>query len=140
MYNSKRKSRNSNPGAVETVLGTGAAFEGTISCEGSIKVEGELKGDIKVANSIVVGPNGSVTGDINAGEVVIFGKVTGKIDARALEIKSTGEITGEVLVETLITDAGGIMRAKCEMKSPAPKTPKAEGRAPGTSRAQAVKP
>lgn len=138
MYNSKRKNKNNSSGAVETVLGEGAVFEGIISCEGSMKVEGELKGEIKVANSIVVGPNGSVTGDITAREVIIFGKVTGKIDAGALEIKSTGEITGEVLIEILITEAGGIMRAKCEMKSPAPKSPKAKAQAPGAS--QAAKP
>ena len=138
MYNSKRKNKNNNSGAVETVLGEGVVFEGIISCEGSMKVEGELKGDIKVANSIVVGPNGSVTGDINAREVIIFGKVTGKIDAGVLEIKSTGEITGEVLIETLITEAGGIMRAKCEMKSPAPKGVKEKGPAPSSS--QAAKP
>lgn len=137
MYN-KRKNKNNSPVAVGTVLGEGAVFEGTISCEGSMKVEGEFKGDIKVTNSIVVGPNGSVTGDINAGDVIIFGKITGKIDAGALEIKSTGEITGEVLVETLITEAGGIMRAKCEMKSPAPKSPKPKGQAQGAS--QAAKP
>jgi cytoskeletal protein CcmA (bactofilin family) len=139
MYNnSKRKNKNNNSGAVETVLGEGAVFEGIVSCEGSIKIEGELKGNIKVANSIVVGPKGSVTGDIDAGEVIIFGKVTGKIDAEALEIKSTGEITGEVLIETLITEAGGIMRAKCEMKSPAPKGSKDKGQAPGAS--QVAKP
>lgn len=133
MYNSKQKNKNNknNSGAVETVLGEGAVFEGIISCEGSMKVECVLKGDVKVANSIVIGPNGSVTGDINAGEVIIFGKVTGKVDAGALEIKSTGEITGEVLVETLITEAGGIMRAKCEMKGPEPKGPKDKGQAPG---------
>ena len=134
MYDNKRKNKN-NSGAVETVLGEATEFEGIISCEGSMKVEGNLKGDIKVADSIVVGPKGSVTGDISAGEVIIFGKVTGKIDAGALEIKSTGEITGEVLVETLITEAGGIMRAKCEMKSPAPKGPKDKGQAPGASQA-----
>lgn len=138
MYNSKQKNKSGNPGAVETVLGEGVAFEGIISCEGSMKVEGELKGDIKVTSSIVVGPNGSVTGDINAREVIVFGKVTGKIDAGALEIKSTGEITGEVLIETLITEAGGIMRAKCEMKSPPQKSPKDKGQVPGPS--QAAKP
>ncbi|MXZ48670.1 MAG: polymer-forming cytoskeletal protein [Candidatus Dadabacteria bacterium] len=140
MYNnnSKRKNKNNNSGAVETVLGEGVVFEGIISCEGSMKVEGELKGDIKVANSIVVGPNGSVTGDINAGEVIIFGKVTGKIDAGALEIKSTGAITGEVLTETLITEAGGAMMAKCEMKSPAPEDVKDKGPAPISS--QTAKP
>lgn len=135
MYNSRQKNKNNNPGAVGTVLGEGVVFEGIISCGGSMKVEGELKGDVKVANSIIVGPNGSVTGDINAGEVIIFGKVTGKIDAGELEIKSTGEITGEVLTETLITEAGGIMRAKCEMKSPAHKAANGKKPEPGASRA-----
>lgn len=118
MYNSKQKNRK-NPDAVETVLGEGATFEGNISSEGSVKVEGTLKGDLKVDGTLVVGPNGSVTGDISAGGVIIFGEVNGKIDAGALEIKSTGKITGEILIETLITEAGGVMSAKCEMKSPA---------------------
>ena len=138
MYNNKRKNKNNNSGAVETVLGEGVMFEGIISCDGSMKVEGELRGEIKVTDSIIVGPNGLVTGNINAGDVIIFGKVTGKIDAGVLEIKSTGEITGEVLVETLVTEAGGAMRAKCEMKTPAPKSPKAEDQAQGAS--QAAKP
>ena len=115
----KQKGSKKNSDAVETIIGAGAVFEGNVSCEGSMKVEGSLKGDVKVDHTLVVGPNGSVTGDINAGGVIIFGEVNGKIDAGALEIKSTGKITGEVLVETLITEAGGSMRAKCEMKGPA---------------------
>ena len=118
MYKSRQKN-GKNPGAVETVLGDGAAFEGNVSCEGSIKVEGILKGDLKVSGALVVGPNGSVTGEISAGEVIVFGKVNGKIDAGVLEIKATGEITGEVLIETLVTEAGGAMRARCEMKAAA---------------------
>jgi len=117
MYKKEKGKRNSN--AVETILGEGAVFEGNVSCEGSIKVEGALKGDLKVDSTLVVGPNGSVTGDINAGGVIVFGEVNGKIDAGSLEIKSTGKITGEILIETLITEAGGVMSAKCEMKSPA---------------------
>ncbi|MYH40076.1 MAG: polymer-forming cytoskeletal protein [Candidatus Dadabacteria bacterium] len=100
----------------------GAGFAGTISCVGSMKVEGTLKGNVKADHTFVVGPNGSVTGDINAGGVIIFGEVNGKIDAGSLEIKSTGRITGEILIETLITEAGGVMRAKCEMKGPAQQT------------------
>ena len=121
MYN-KQKGSKKNSNAVETIIGEGAVCEGDVSCEGSMKVEGSLKGAIKVDHTLVVGPNGSITGDINAGGVVIFGEVNGKIDAGSLEIKSTGRITGEILVETLITEAGGSMRAKCEMKGPAAKT------------------
>ena len=117
----KQKNRGSSD-AVETVLGEGVVFEGNISCEGSIKVEGALKGDVKVDRTLVVGPNGSVAGDINAGGVIIFGEVNGKIDAGSLEIKSTGKVTGEILVETLITEAGGAMSAKCETKNPVQST------------------
>ena len=121
MYKSNKKNRK-NPDAVETILGEGATFEGNISSEGSVKVEGTLKGDLKVDGTLVVGPKGSVTGDISAGGVIIFGEVKGKIDAGALEIKSTGRITGEILIETLITESGGVMSAKCEMKNPAANT------------------
>ncbi len=117
MYKQQKGSKQ-NSDAVETVIGEGAVFEGNVSCEGSIKVEGNLKGDVKVGNTLMVGPNGSVTGDIKAGRVIVFGEVNGKTDSEALEIKSTGKITGEILVGTLITEAGGSMRAKCEMKDP----------------------
>ena len=117
----KQKNRGSSD-AVETVLGEGVVFEGNISCEGSMRVEGVFKGDVKVDHTLVVGPNGSVTGDVDAGGAIIFGEVNGKIDAGSLEIKSTGKITGEILIETLITEAGGAMSAKCEMKSTAQST------------------
>ena len=117
MYGKKQKiPRNSE--AVETILGEGATFEGNISCEGSMRIEGKLKGNIKADHTLVVGPSGSVTGDINAKGVIIFGYVKGKIDSGLLEIKSTGRVIGEVVIEILITETGGIMRAKCEMKDP----------------------
>lgn len=119
MYKNRKEKGRKNPDTVETILGEGVAFEGNVSCEGSMKVEGTLKGDVKADHTLVVGPSGSVNGDIKAEGVIVFGEVSGKINAGALEIKSTGRVTGEVLVETLITEAGGVMNAKCEMKSPA---------------------
>lgn len=115
----KKEKGKKTPDILETVLGEGVEFEGNVSCGGSMKVEGTLKGDAKIDGTLVVGPNGSVIGDVSAGGVIAFGEVNGKIDAGSLEIKSTGKITGEIAVETLITEAGGIMKAKCEMKSPA---------------------
>lgn len=122
MYAKKRKNLKKNSEAVETILGEGATFEGNISCEGGMKIEGKLKGNIKADHLLVVGPSGSVTGDINAEEVIIFGEVNGKIDSGLLEIKSTGRVIGKVMIETLITETGGIMRAKCEMKDPVQQT------------------
>lgn len=115
----KKEQGKKSPDAVETILGKGATFEGNVSCEGSIRIEGTLKGDAKIDSTLVVGSNGSVIGNVNAKGVIVFGEVNGKIDAGSLEIKNAGKITGEIVVETLITEAGGIMKAKCEMKNPA---------------------
>lgn len=115
----KKEKGKKNRDTVETILGEGVAFEGTVSCEGSMKVEGSLNGDVQANHTLVVGPSGSINGDIKAELVIVFGEVNGKINAGSLEIKSTGRITGEILVETLTTEAGGLMNAKCEMKSPA---------------------
>ncbi len=122
MYGRRKKRKNSE--SMETVLGRGTVFEGNISCEGSVKVDGNLKGDVKISGTLVVGPDGSMTGDIKAEEIIVFGSINGNIEARELEIKSTGTVSGEALIETLVSEAGGVMKANCQMKNPASDTEK----------------
>ncbi len=113
-----KKKSEKNFNTVGTILGDGMLFQGNVSGEGSVKIDGLLNGDINVGHTVVVGLSGSITGEINAAEVIVFGEVNGRINAGTLEIKSTGKIKGEVLVETLISESGCIMKAKCEMKDP----------------------
>ncbi|MGH7885310.1 MAG: bactofilin family protein, partial [Thermodesulfobacteriota bacterium] len=59
-----------------------------------------------------------IVGDINANQVIIFGKVEGKVEACTLELKNKGILLGDILVETMIFEKGGVFNGNCQMKTP----------------------
>ncbi|MGH0035319.1 MAG: bactofilin family protein [Myxococcota bacterium] len=65
-----------------TFIGSGALFEGTLKLCGDFQIDSEFRGELSTDGTIVVGPSGSVVGDIVAREVEIFGAVVGDVSAR----------------------------------------------------------
>ncbi|PYM05501.1 MAG: hypothetical protein DMF15_15650, partial [Verrucomicrobia bacterium] len=60
-------------------------------------------------------PNGNVKADLVAREIIVRGKVEGKVAARdKLLIGSTGQITGEVQTDRLAIEDGAMLRGKVE--------------------------
>jgi cytoskeletal protein CcmA (bactofilin family) len=56
-----------------------------------------------------------VKADLNAREIIVRGKVEGKVIARdRLQIGSTGQITGEVETNRLVIEDGATLRGKVE--------------------------
>jgi cytoskeletal protein CcmA (bactofilin family) len=67
----------------------------------------------------VVGPAGSVTGDINCKNVDIEGAVEGRIFVEELlNLKETAKVRGEVTCGKLAVEPGADFTATCAMKSP----------------------
>ncbi len=68
------------------------------------------------ANScLTVGPNGNVKADLVAREIIVRGKVEGRVTARdKLQIGSTGQINGEVQTDRLAIEDGAMLRGKVE--------------------------
>ena len=65
-----------------TFIGSGALFEGTLSLTGDFRIDSEFRGELCTDGTIIVGPSGSIVGDIRAREVEVFGAVVGNIAAR----------------------------------------------------------
>ena len=108
----RKKSNNNNKNKITTLVGEEAFFEGNISTS-SARIDGSFKGEAKLHGNLVVGEKGLITGDINAPKVIVFGKVEGKIKANALEVKETGNIEGDIEVQFLNVDTGGIINSNC---------------------------
>src|SRR5256884_3981285 len=71
--------------------------------------------DVCSSDLLTVGPNGNVKADLNAREIIVRGKVEGKVIARdKLQIGSTGQITGEVQTNRLVIEDGATLRGKVE--------------------------
>ncbi|MCK5391689.1 MAG: polymer-forming cytoskeletal protein [Deltaproteobacteria bacterium] len=105
----------SNPNHITTLIGDGCEFEGNMSSSSSTRIDGKLKGRITGENSIVVGETGLVLGEIKASETVVYGKVEGTIETNSLEIKRSGIVLGDIFIESLIVEDGGIYNGRCTM-------------------------
>jgi cytoskeletal protein CcmA (bactofilin family) len=101
---------------VRTIVGPGCLFEGSLTLpEGLTRIDGEVIGNIIGNGGLIIGEKGSVRGDIDVESVVVYGKVHGNIRARSLEIRASGRVEGDVKVQELVVEKGGIYNGKCSM-------------------------
>lgn len=119
---------------------------GNMSTAGEIQVDGTVDGDIQ-GNSVVIGANATVNGQISADDVSVRGTINGRIDARKVELASTARINGDILHEVLAVDAGAYLEGNCKRRDSVAKEkpaavpkPAVSGAAPAAGEAVAAKP
>ncbi len=129
-----------------SIISANLHIVGNMSTAGEIQVDGTVDGDIQ-GNSVVIGANATVNGQISADEVSVRGTINGRIDARKVELASTARINGDILHEVLAVDAGAYLEGNCKRrdnlakeKPAAALKPAAQGAAPAAGEAVAAKP
>lgn len=103
-------------GRVNSVIGYGTEFEGTIrTCE-TVRIEGTFKGTIESEGTVIVGNGGVANGTINAVNILIGGEAYGDLYAsNKVEANSSGRIFGNIHTKSLIVDENAIFQGTCEM-------------------------
>jgi len=97
----------------------GTTIKGDIISQADFRLDGELVGNFASKGKIVIGPAGSVTGDIKCKNADIEGRFNGKIEvAEMLNVKSKAHIVGEVITGKLSVEPGAEFSASCVMKTP----------------------
>jgi cytoskeletal protein CcmA (bactofilin family) len=101
----------------------GTTIKGDINSPADFRLDGHLVGNFQSKGKIVIGPAGSINGDIICKNADIEGKFEGKIQvAEILNVKSKSSIHGEVICGKLSVEPGADFSATCVMK-PQGKTP-----------------
>ncbi len=115
-------------------ISQGIRIKGEITGSEDLFVDGPVEGKLNLANgSLTVGPNGNVKADVTAREVVVRGRVEGKIAGRdRVQVWNTGHVTGEVQTQRLAIEDGAVLRGKVETGRP---TDKSNGERPAGSSA-----
>lgn len=94
----------------------GVSLEGTLTLTGTFRIDGHVKGNIISEQTVILGENAKVEGQIEGNRVVISGHFDGVIFARGrVEIQAKGVVTGEVHSPCLVIDPGGIFDGRCHM-------------------------
>ncbi|MBO8163660.1 MAG: polymer-forming cytoskeletal protein [Brevibacillus sp.] len=103
---------------VETIIGSGTTFEGSIVAEGTVRIDGRVKGEIHSESDVIVGEGGQVHGLIKGRNINVAGLVEGTIEADGqLQIAPTGKVIGDINVESLTIEQGAKYTGNCKMKT-----------------------
>jgi len=117
MFENKTKSYTELLGKTNRIV-EGTTIKGDIISQADFRLDGELIGNFQSKGKIVIGPAGSVTGDIICKNADIEGKFKGKIQVlEILNVKSKSSIHGEVICGKLSVEPGADFSASCAMKT-----------------------
>ncbi|PWH15757.1 MAG: hypothetical protein DDG59_10900 [Anaerolineae bacterium] len=102
---------------INSVLGTGISWKGSLRGSGGLRIEGAFDGDIALRGTVVVGESGRVTcEEMRANTIIIAGMVKGNIIAEKVEIRSTGRVWGDVVTAAFATEEGAFLRGQIRME------------------------
>ena len=94
----------------------GVTLEGTLQLTGTFRINGKVKGNIISEQTVILGEDAKVEGQIEGNRVVIAGHFDGVIFAKGrVEIQAKGVVTGEVHSPCMVVDPGGIFDGRCHM-------------------------
>jgi cytoskeletal protein CcmA (bactofilin family) len=97
-------------------LGGGTVVDGTVRTNNSIRVDGKIKGKLICKNTLTIGVNGEVEGEIEAKNAIIGGKIKGKIRvAEKLVLESKSVLIGDLKASKLLIDDGAVFEGTSDM-------------------------
>lgn len=95
----------------------GTEIVGDIISKADFRLDGKLQGNFTTSGKIVIGPAGSIKGDVNCKNADIEGKFDGILKVQEiLNVKSKASISGEVTCGKLSVQPGADFSASCAMK------------------------
>lgn len=101
---------------VNSVIGKGTEFEGTIRTKETVRVEGLVKGNVISEGTLIIGNGGVVDGRIETVKIFIGGEARGDIYATGcVEVNAGGRVFGNIHTKNLIVDETAIFEGTCEM-------------------------
>ncbi|MBA3889522.1 MAG: polymer-forming cytoskeletal protein [Gemmatimonadaceae bacterium] len=103
-----------------TVLDAHVVVRGDIETNGTLRIDGRLEGNVLRAGSVVVGPTGSVVGNVFAAEMVLGGSINGNVDVdRRVELEATAIVVGDIAADAILIHEGGKVHGRLQIRSEA---------------------
>ena len=88
-----------------SILASSFSLKGSITCKGELQIDGRINGNIN-GEKVILGPESSMDGTLNADEIVISGKFKGKIKGKSIRLDSGAIVDAEITYEILAIEDG----------------------------------
>ena len=105
-----------NTKKLESFIGVNSIFKGEVKTEGTLRIDGTIDGNVN-ADWVVISEKASLKGDIVARGIIVDGRVEGNLKAEEIvEIKSKGQVFGDISANKLSMLEGGIFNWRVSME------------------------
>jgi cytoskeletal protein CcmA (bactofilin family) len=106
-----------NPGSgTRNVLNSDVDIKGNLKFAGELTFAGQLEGEVHSEGALQLEDKAVVRGNVSVNTVVVRGKVSGNVSAKErIEIKSVGEVFGDIRASKLIIEEGATFVGKCDV-------------------------
>ena len=88
-----------------SVLSADLVISGNIKTTGDIQIEGQVEGDIR-AHLLTVGEGATVKGEVMADDVVVNGRVIGRVRGLKVRLTATARVEGDIVHKTIAIESG----------------------------------
>lgn len=78
---------------------------GNLKTTGDIQIEGQIDGDIR-AHLLTVGEGATVKGEVVADDVVVNGRIVGRVRGLKVRLTSTARVEGDIIHKTIAIESG----------------------------------
>ncbi len=100
-----------------TVIGTDTLIKGDITVPHSMRLDGRVQGKVEVNDTLTVGPNGVVEGNIQVRSVMVGGKVVGSVSASdKITLNATAVMNGDLMCTKLVIEEGATFDGMSKMR------------------------
>lgn len=113
-----RNRRTTNPKDTNavTILTSGCHFNGKLYTKGASRIGGKIEGSVVSEGLLVVEEEAEIIAEIKAEEVIIQGRVQGKLTATGrVELCPTAEFEGDIATSSLIIREGAQFNGRATM-------------------------
>lgn len=88
-----------------SVLSSDLTITGNLKTTGDIQVEGTIEGDIR-AHLLTVGEGATIRGEVVADDVVVNGRIIGRVRGLKVRLTSTARVEGDIIHKTIAIESG----------------------------------
>ena len=93
------------PKPAPSVLSSDLSVKGNIKTSGDVQIEGTVDGDIR-AHLLTVGEGATIKGEVVADDVVVNGRIVGRVRGLKVRLTSTARVEGDIIHKTIAIESG----------------------------------
>ena len=93
------------PKPAPSIISSDLTIKGNLETTGDMQIEGTIEGDIR-SHLLTIGQNALVRGEIVADDVVVNGRVIGRIRGQKIRLSSTARVEGDILHKNIAIESG----------------------------------